>query len=98
MRRAALALLCLAGCGVAVEEYTRKDDEARAYRRAYEAAEESRALLAQQADALSELAARVAGLERALEESRARSSALEVEMRLMAQTLGRMRDAGSDSR
>lgn len=60
----ALALLAFGACGgVPLEEYRKKDDEARAYRRAYEEGFDARALVQAQADALSELAGRVQALE-----------------------------------
>ena len=59
MKRLLVALVA-AGCGVPSGEYLRKQDEAAAYRRAYESAEERAKGLG---DALSDLQLRVRTLE-----------------------------------
>lgn len=95
--RLALALLALAACGVPIEEYRRKDDESRAYRRAYEAAEDQRELMVAQGDAMSELKLRVASLEALLADERKKTAQLEAEHALVVQTLSRMQqDGGSE--
>ena len=90
-----LALLALVACGVPGEEYRRKDDESRAYRRAYEAAEDQRQLVAAQSDAVSELKLRVMALEAKLADAHKRTAQLEAEHALVVQTLARIQKDGA---